>query len=489
MLVLDTEIGFCMGLSAPGRPAQSMTADARPMHARRTTFLVVGPGPRKEARAKLRRLPTPYDRNVMFEPFDGDKIRECLADWGADQSQRDAAQQELLRLGAAAGERQDEIRDIQSCLHKWRVRHILVKELDAALSPPDEHGKRYLKVEYDYKAGGAQAGRRYARGRWKDFGDGDLRSLSLQGLPADLRAKLTGKYLFDFDGVNSDPVIIVNECRRAQLPQEAYRCINHYVEFRSEWIKNVAEFHLASAGWERTKMSDLSDCVKRWPNLLAKGAGYARLLQQAGLPDGSPLESKFVLPMKKELWSLRTKLLAANEAFVHFHRGRLERANQGISNHDLQTKLFSLLISTREDEILQISVETVRRLNREAYGAAAFDILPRERRDAGALVFDGHMAELHPAVAHRVDEDGRLELLDAIESALSEQGWSYTIAVKPNHDLQDSPVASAVSGRAALQKAIEKYPTVRATVDAVVARVESESLSEAGLARGLRRAP
>ena len=437
-----------------------MTTDALP------TKMPTSLGPRKEASAlaKLGRLrrSSPYNKNVMFEPFDGNEIRECLADWGADQSQREATQRELLRLSAAepAGER--EIRDIQSCLRKWTVRHTLVAELDAALSPPDEHGRRHLKVEYEYKAGGAQAGRRYAKGGWKDFGDGDLRSLSLQGLPADLRAKLSGKYLFDFDGVNSDPVIILNECRRARLPLEVYRCIHHYVEFRDQWIRNVAEFHLANAGWERTTMSGLSDCVKRWPNLLAKGAGYARLLQQAGLPAGSAHEKEFVLPMKKEFWSLRTKLLAANEAFVQFHRGRLKREHQGISDHDLQTKLFSLLISTREDEILQISVDTVRRLNREAYGAAVFDTLPRKRRDVGALVFDGHMAELHPAVAQRVDEHGRLELLNAIESALSEQAWSYKVAVKPNHGLQGSPVASAIKGRAALQKAIEKYPTVRA---------------------------
>ena len=418
----------------------------------------------------------PYDKNVMFEPFDGTKIHECLADWGVDQPQREAAQKELLRLSAVehAGERQDEMRDIQSALRKWEVRHALVAELDASLPPPDEDGRRSLKAEYEYKAGGEQAGRRYARGDWKDFGDGELRSLSLQGLPADLRPKLTGKYLFDFDGVNSDPTIIVNECRRAQLPEGDYKRIHQYAEHRREWIKHVAEFHCFSAGWDQTEevMSGLRDSIKRWPNMLANGAGFSRLMEGAALPVDSPLEKKLVVPLKTELRQIKIKLLAArcNAAFVARHKGRLERENPTISEHDLENKLFSLLLSTREDEILQISVETVRRLNREAHGAAAFDMLPPERRDAGSLVFDGHMADLHPAVAQCVDEQGRLKLLDAIESALSSRGWSYKIAAKPNHGLQDQPVASAVKGRAALRKAIDKYPTVRAAVGAVAGR-------------------
>jgi hypothetical protein len=56
-------------------------------------------------------------------------------------------------------------------------------------------------VRSEYKAGGHEEGRAYAKTVWKDFGDGELRTMALQGMPSDLRPKLTGKFLFDVDGV------------------------------------------------------------------------------------------------------------------------------------------------------------------------------------------------------------------------------------------------------------------------------------------------
>ena len=94
-------------------------------------------------------------------------------------------------------------------------------------------------MEYDYKAGGNEAGRRYAKGEWKRFGDASkLRCLSLQGMPRDLQPKLTGKWLIDIDGVKSDPSIIVNMARRARLPSDDFKChfnfISHPDVIRSE---------------------------------------------------------------------------------------------------------------------------------------------------------------------------------------------------------------------------------------------------------------
>ena len=199
------------------------------------------------------------------------------------------------------------------------------------------------------------------------------------------------------------------------------------------------------------------------------GSGYDLLRKKAELPANTRLEKQLVIPYKHEAKQLRIKLLDArcNAAFVKCHTRGLKLEKPGISDYELEIRLFNRLISTREDQILQISVETTRRLNREAYGAAAFDALPVERRDSGSLIFDGHMPELHPAVAQRVDANGRLDLLNSIESDLAAKGWNYKLAVKPNFRLQNRPVESAIKGRDALAQAVAKYPEVRTAVEAV----------------------
>ena len=98
-----------------------------------------------------------------------------------------------------------------------------------------------------------------------------------------------------------------------------------------------------------------------------------------------------MLPLKEELRKLRHRLLAlpGNREFVDRHRERLRsrvlEENRGAADsvlaHKLEVKLFNLLLQTREDTVLRISVAAIRALNRDRYGAAAFDALPPERRD------------------------------------------------------------------------------------------------------------
>jgi hypothetical protein len=420
----------------------------------------------------------PYDQNAMCEPLDGAMIKECLDDWRGDQRQRETALKVMLPLitkrakmpGVTDDDPQlQELRVRYGLLRKWAERHAFVAALDASLPPPDAEGRRSLRVEYDYKSGGEKAGRRYAKGDWKHFGDAPkLRCLSLQGMPGDLRPKLTGKWLHDIDGVKSDPSIIVNEARMAGLPPIDFRYHSNFIDHPDEWIKHVAEFY-AGPNATPEAMDALKAAIKRWPNKLDNGSGTPALLKEAGLPANTRLEKQLVIPYKHEAKQLRIKLLDArcNAAFVKCHKPRFQSEYPGISDYDLEIKLFNRLISTREDQILQISVETTRRLNREAYGAAAFDALPVERRDSGSLIFDGHMPELHPAVAQRVDANGRLDLLNTIESDLAAHGWIYKLAVKPNFGLQNQPVESAVKGRDALAQAVAKYPEVRTAVEAV----------------------
>ena len=101
-------------------------------------------------------------------------------------------------------------------------------------------------------------------------------------------------------------------------------------------------------------------------------------------------------PLMGELRRLKPMLLEAprNRPFVEHHRARLSAERPELSAFAVDTKVFSLLVSTREHEILAMCVRTVRRVNRETSGAAAYNALPVEARHCGALIYDGRMAEL-----------------------------------------------------------------------------------------------
>ena len=97
---------------------------------------------------------------------------------------------------------------------------------------------------------------------------------------------------------------------------------------------------------------------------------------------------------------------------------------------------------------LAISVTTTRRLNREAVGGAAFDALPVAERDVGALIFDGHMAALREGVEVA-------DVVAAINSDLSTQGFRYVVAKKDNAWRGIEGVSAVAEGRAALVEAAE----------------------------------
>ena len=130
------------------------------------------------------------------------RLGACLGDWQSDHSQRQVAK---VALGQLITDRESlgvsdcnaelrHIRGLATALSKFDVRHRMVVALDKALPPPDSRGRRMHRVEYRHKAGGEIAGRAFVNGLWTWGADDQLRCTALQGMPADLRAKLTGKY-------------------------------------------------------------------------------------------------------------------------------------------------------------------------------------------------------------------------------------------------------------------------------------------------------
>ena len=416
-----------------------------------------------------RAVPAPYAPNVRYVPYDAERIRECLDDWGADDAARRAAEGALLEVSSAlasagVGEEDPRLarpRQLRRALVRLRVRHAIVANLDACLPREDERGetleRRTQREEYEYKeAAGGQA-RRYAVCEWRDYGDGRLRATTLPGMPNDLRPKLCGRYLRDCDGVNSDMVLIENASRRAGLPAGAYGHTRGHNLGREEWQGAVADHHLGH-GVAPLHRATLVEAVKRWPNILANGGGYATCLRGAGLRESSPRCSP-VVELVDELRQLRRLLLEApcNKGFVARHRSRLQREMPGLAPHERENKVFSYLIETCEDEVLATVDATMRRLAREAVGREVFDATAPELRDTGGLIFDGLMTE------HRdgMDMEGAMRVA---EDELKAKGWDYRLAEKPCFGLQSLPVRSAVQARAALLEAIDAYPEVRAAV-------------------------
>ena len=315
------------------------------------------------------------------------------------------------------------------------------------------------QVEYNHKAGGEPAGRAYVSARWSMYSDHKLRCSAIQGCPADLRPKLTGKYLRDFDGVCSDLKIYVILAKEASLPDVKTKEVRAYMGDRAHWHQKVATHYCNAAGWDsdHATIDALCGTIKRWPNALGNGSGHDGLLKMSGLPAGCPPEPDSVLPLLTELRQLKQALLVAPcfQDFVRRHCERLTRSLPGIDLYKLRTKIFSLLVATREHEILTVVVQKLRVLNRLALGPSLYDCLPPQDRQVGALIFDGHMVELH------IDEGAAIAQVNA---DLAQRGWDYQIAVKPNFGLQDQPVASAVAGRVALRAAIAAYPEVAQAV-------------------------
>ena len=231
---------------------------------------------------------------VLHEPYEAVRIKECLDDWLSDADERIAASEALLQLhnahcdsGAGTGDEETaNLSRLRRALVKFEVRASIVADLDRQLPPANADGRRTQRIEYGHKAGGEKAGRAYASCAWSLYADEKLRCLALQGLPGDLRAKLTGAYLVDLDGVCSDMRIYMILARQAGVPAGAVTALRRYLGDRQEWHRHVARFHSDAAGWDASeaKLEELIAKLKRWPNALGNGAGYPKLLEMADLP-------------------------------------------------------------------------------------------------------------------------------------------------------------------------------------------------------------
>ena len=433
-----------------------------------------------EADAFLPAVPyiAPHDPNVLYVPYEGAALQECLRAFKADEPQREAADNALFDLiakrAAIPGVSDDDagllrMREWKKALNRLETRHRIATELDLALTVAATDGPlKGARIAREVYSGGD--GRRYAKGdHWVDD-DGKRRSVSAQGMPADLRTKLLGWRFADKDGRKSDLTIYVIVASLLGLQRSKVNVlVDEYLktdEVCKAWHDGVAEHH-----------GTHPEEVKRWPNILGNGGSYKTCLTGAGLPLDSPSDAR-VERMEKQLKKLRQTIVSVSrelpnalwpgsENFVHPQHTRLLEERPNLKGHERFNKIFAYLVQTAEDILLGIHARAQRTARRDALGGVEFDALPPELRDTGVLCFDGLVTE-------RAGDD--TEAGDrAAEAAFVKEGWhaqswgiEYKIVEKPmfgEQHVDPDEFESAKRARRALQEAAAAYPEVRQAVE------------------------
>ena len=390
----------------------------------------------------------PYSPLITYEPYDAEALCALLVDLATDSTARAHA---VRRLGALCAEQPSHpstprARVTLAALQRLRDHEEFVATLDRIL-PPAREGVRTLKVVHE-RAVGTSIGRRRPKGVVMHSNDGQYpRTVSLAGMPRELRPLLTGRLLVDLDGVASVVHVLLTLAARAGLAATETEALRDYLDDRVGWHGAVARELLLNAhgAIDEATVAPLIAHVKRWPPAFAHGSGLTQRLADAGL-DTDTKPPPRVVRLLRSFRRLRVLLEVANETFLRRHEVR--RRAEGVADDAARTSAWSLLLESVEDEALSISVTATRRLNREAVGGAAFDALPVAERDVGALIFDGHMAALREGVEVA-------DVVAAINSDLSTQGFRYVVAKKDNAWRGIEGVSAVAEGRAALVEAAE----------------------------------
>jgi len=254
------------------------------------------------------------------------------------------------------------------------------------------------------------------------------RNYGLQGCPKALRAQLSGAFNHDVDMRLAHPTIAVQMrdiLLEAETDKEALKLLEDakleifkdYVEHRDTpdtgWISKVCRHHEIEGTYEQQK-----DAIKRLFCRIMFGGSYKTWLKTAygkdktKLPKNGPL--KQVEQLETELARLRKAVFASTRwrSFVEAERKWIEAdiKHKGLTLdlHKTERSIFSRLMQTLENDILQVMIETLRQLG----------------WTTTTLIFDG----CH--VLHRSDADLREALDKAQEIIRRETGFDITLLEK-----------------------------------------------------------
>jgi len=258
------------------------------------------------------------------------------------------------------------------------------------------------------------------------------RNYGLQGCPKALRAQLSGAFNHDVDMRLAHPTIAVQMrdiLLKAETDKEALKLLEDakleifkdYVQNRDTpdigWISEVCRHHEIEGTYEQQK-----DAIKRLFCRIMFGGSYKTWLKtpygkdKTKLPKNGALEK--VVQLEAELARLRKAVFASTrwKSFVEAERKWIEAdiKHKGLTLdlHKTERSIFSRLMQTLENDILQVMIETLRQLG----------------WTTTTLIFDG----CH--VLHRSDANLREALDKAQEIIRRETGFDIMLLEKPLFD-------------------------------------------------------
>ena len=329
-------------------------------------------------------------------------------------------------------------------LDGWRKPLAKMADMEAVLSAIDAHFgdeetdmKRWLHVPYEK----ASLGRTYARStpvEMRLHTDADdpvqrvqMRPLGNQGMHAELRAVLGGRFLHDIDMKKAFANLVVNIARRKGwlhlIPQ-----IADYAANGEAWLQRIVAHHNLTASMDADAAKG---AAKRLVNGKMNGLGYGTWLKECGLPESSAGDLG-VVTLGNEVAAFRERVFADPEfkPRVDQEREALRRERPDLSPNHLERSLWARWLQEQENTVLMLIDAKLRRMGLTVM----------------ALVFDGCMVE----APQGVDIDGDDGVLRTVEAWLREEhDWHILLAEKPLHGLQGALPPTFAAARAALAAA------------------------------------
>ena len=301
----------------------------------------------------------------------------------------------------------------------------------------DGGGRRYTTMQR------RQVGKPYASKLYKTplgdelYADEYAQAFGLQSCPRALRARLCGAFVHDLDMKSAHPTIamqlrdhlLATETDAgvlAKLRAAALTCFKDYVRNRDTpggWVERLSEKHDIRGSKEAQK-----DCIKRLLSRLMFGGSVYQFMKQPygldpkllprGPPDGD------VVRVQHEMAQLRAAIFATKQwspfvaAELARHKAHAQRFGLKFDAHRAERGIFSRLLQTIENDILQVAV----------------DCLQRRGWHVSTLIYDG----CH--VLHRTDANVEDALRQVEAEVLRVTGYRMEWTEKPLYGLQDEPL-------------------------------------------------
>lgn len=287
--------------------------------------------------------------------------------------------------------------------------------------PLDVDGFLVHEVQYRHKDI-ASRGRLFALGRQVHVIQEIFpRTLTLQGVHAELRVALAGAFGHDIDCENSDIRLLCSLAN--QMGHESM--IPSLIDFRNNretWLCAIQQEHPDIPASE----------IKRLPNMILCGGTYKAWVHEVGAEYLRNEVSQFCFRLSAEVKAFRDVALN-HPRFTWTKQERLKLKNEGFVGDYIDAILLMRVLQACENEVLGI-------LHRTFHN---HDCVVR------AKIFDGIIVEVREK---EVDTGDLIKnCMELAEQTCKERGWDVHLVEKPLYGLQDYPIDCLEDARDVLQ--------------------------------------